>query len=192
MSISRRKFLALAGTSALATPVLAACAGDESGDGDAELQALAGLLTLEYVEADFYAALVDSDLFPPKAAQALGRFGKEEERHAATLIKTIGRLGGEPEPRPKTRFSLDDATDTLEVASELENLGAAAYLAELSNVSSKPALETVLSIHSVEGRHAAAINTLLGKPASPDGAFAKPIAVSKAVAAIAPYLADRA
>lgn len=189
MNLSRRKFIALAGSSALAVPLLVGC-GDDDAAAEAELAALADLLTLEYVEADFYAALVESKVFPPKATQALGRFGKEEEEHIGALTKTIERLGGEPGQRPKTRFSLEDETDTLELAGKLENLGAAAYLAELSNVSSKSALETLLSIHSVEGRHAAAINALISKPASPDGAFAKPIAASKAVAEIRPYLTE--
>ena len=35
-------------------------------------------------------------------------------------------------------------------------------------------LAAALSIHSVEGRHAAALNTLLGESITPDGAFAEP------------------
>ena len=35
-------------------------------------------------------------------------------------------------------------------------------------------LATLLSIQTVEGRHAAAVGTLLGKTATPDGAIAEP------------------
>jgi rubrerythrin len=189
MTVSRRKLLLVAGSSVLAAPLLAAC-GDDAGGGEGDEVAVLGeLLTLEHVQADFYAALVESKIFPPKAAEALGRFGEEEEEHAAALRETIERLGGEPPARPKIRFSLQGETETLKAASELENLGAAAYLGQLPNVRSRSTLETLVSIHSVEGRHAAAINTLLGEPASPDGAFAKPITAKAALAKLDSYLA---
>jgi rubrerythrin len=69
----------------------------------------------------------------------------------------------------------------------VENLSAAAYLAQISRIEDASALATVLSIHSVEGRHAATVNTFLGRAAAPDGAFAKPAAADAVLTAVKPY-----
>ena len=61
----------------------------------------------------------------------------------------------------------------LELAGTVENLGAAAYLGQAANIKSPAVLAAALSIHSVEGRHASALNTLLGESITPDGAFAE-------------------
>ena len=50
-------------------------------------------------------------------------------------------------------------------------------------IESPDILAAALSIHSVEGRHAAALNTLTGQPITPDGAFAKPADAEKVLAA---------
>ena len=50
----------------------------------------------------------------------------------------------------------------LELAGTVENLGAAAYLGQAGNIESPEVLASALAIHTVEGRHAAALNTLLG------------------------------
>ena len=49
-------------------------------------------------------------------------------------------------------------------------------------------LAAALSIHSVEGRHAAALNTLLGEPITPDGAFAKPAGASEVLKSVEPFI----
>ena len=55
----------------------------------------------------------------------------------------------------------------LETAAAVENLGAAAYLGQAGNIKDKEILAAALAIHSVEGRHAAALNTLVGNTSSP-------------------------
>jgi rubrerythrin len=191
MTLSRRKFLALASSSAAAASLLAACGSDSEADSGAdEVGALSNLLTLEYVEMGFYSALIASGLFPARASKALGKFGEEEAEHAAALVKAIKHLGGKPGVKPKTRFQLKTEAAALELAAKLENTGAAAYLGQLPSINSEAALKTVLSIHSVEGRHAAAVNLLGGKSATPDGAFARPVPIETALAAVKPYLAN--
>jgi hypothetical protein len=195
-SLSRRKFLATAGASAAGATLLAACgsnggaASETAKFGDGDVGILNFLLTLEHLQAAFYADLVESTFLTAAARQALGKFGKEEEEHIAVLTKTVNKLGGDPAPKPKADFSLKTDSGTLELASTLENIGAAAYLGQLPNIESDSVLKTVLTIHSVEGRHAAAMNRLDGQPVTPDGAFAKPATVTAVLKAVGPFMAS--
>lgn len=194
--LSRRKFIALAGGSVAAAPLLAACGSDsasgsdetaEFGDGDVGILNYA--LTLEHLQADFYAELAKSGLISAAAKRTMGKFGEEEDEHIASLSKEVEKLGGKPVAKPETKFSLNTEDESLELASELENAGAAAYLGQLPKIESNAVLKTVLSIHSVEGRHAAAVNDLLGEELTPDGAFAKPETVESVLATIEPFMA---
>ena len=72
----------------------------------------------------------------------------------------------------------------------MENLGAAAYLGQAARIQSPEVLAAALSIHSVEGRHAAALNTLLGKTPVPDGPFAQPASASMVLNAVQPFIVD--
>jgi hypothetical protein len=76
----------------------------------------------------------------------------------------------------------------LETAATVENLGAAAYLGQAGRISSPEVLAAALSIHTVEARHAAALNTLVGKTVVPDGAFAKPATMDEVLPQVKPFL----
>ena len=85
----------------------------------------------------------------------------------------------------------------LEAAATVENLGAAAYLGQAGNIKSKEILAAALSIHSVEARHAATLNAVIGagfkgsgplNGSIPDGAFAKPMAKEDVLKAVQPFL----
>jgi rubrerythrin len=194
-AISRRRFIALAGGSTAAAAFLAACGGDDISPadgtaqfGDGEVGVLNYLLTLEFLEVAFYAALAESKLLDEDAERAVGKFGKQEEEHVAALTKAIEKMGGDPASEPGSDFSLESEEGALELAHTLENLGAAAYLGQLSQIKDKRTLGTVLSIHSVEGRHAATIADLLEKPITPDGAFAKPQSAEDVLTAVEPFM----
>ncbi len=77
----------------------------------------------------------------------------------------------------------------LETAAAVENLGAAAYLGQAGRIESKEILAAALAIHSVEGRHAAALNSVVGKTIVPDGAFAKPASMEEVLPKVKPFLA---
>jgi hypothetical protein len=198
---SRKKFLKMTGSGAAASLALliAACGskksssssssapppsssssgsstGSKSG-GDIDIVNYA--LTLEYLEADFYKKVVASGLFKGASLTTIKQFGQEEEAHVVALEGAAKALGGTPAPKPKTKFPLKSAASVLKLAQTVEDLGAAAYLGQAGNIKSKEVLAKALSIHTIEARHAAALNMLLGKSVTPDGAFAKPAAMSK-------------
>jgi hypothetical protein len=203
--VSRRKFMALTGGSAAAAAFLAACGGDgdttttmtsATGGGDSEtaqfgkgdIGILNYALTLEYLETAFYADVIKSGLFGGADLETIRKFGAEEAEHVTALTAAVKQMGGTPAPEPKTEFPLKNAKSVLELAGTVENLGAAAYLGQAANIESPDVLASALAIHSVEGRHAAALNTLLGKSIAPDGAFAKPADAKTVLKSVEPFI----
>jgi rubrerythrin len=205
--VSRRKFMALTGGSAAAAAFLAACGssdddttmtstqpsgggGETAQFGKGDVGILNYALTLEYLETAFYADVVKSGLFKGGDLETIRKFGEEEAEHVSALTAAVKQLGGKPAPEPKTEFPLESAKAVLELAGTVENLGAAAYLGQAANIESPEVLASALAIHSVEGRHAAALNTLLGKPITPDGAFAKPATAKTVLESVEPFIAS--
>jgi rubrerythrin len=203
--VSRRKFMALTGGSTALAAFLAAC-GDDSGTttttsqggssgtsetaqfGKGDVGILNYALTLEYLETAFYADVAKSGLFKGSDLATIKKFGSEEAQHVAALTAAVKQLGGKPAPKPKTEFPLKSAKSVLELAGTVENLGAAAYLGQAANIQSPEVLASALAIHSVEGRHAAALNTLLGESIVPDGAFAKPADAKTVLKSVEPFI----
>jgi rubrerythrin len=202
--VSRRKFMALTGGSAAAAAFLAACGSDSDSTtttssmpngsdetaqfGKGDIGILNYALTLEYLETAFYADVVKSGLFKGADLETIKKFGEEEAEHVSALTAAVKGLGGKPAPEPKTEFPLESAKSVLELAGTVENLGAAAYLGQAGNIKSPEVLASALAIHSVEGRHAAALNTLLGLPITPDGAFAKPATAKVVLKSVEPFI----
>ena len=221
---SRKRFLRMVGgagaTGALGL-LLAACGGDDKPDRAASMTTAAGggaatrdranrgdldivnyALTLEYLEADFYDQAVMSGQIKDRAVADLAkRIAEAERSHVEALKATVKTLGGTPAAKPATRF--DDVisggpSKILETAAVVENLGAAAYLGQAPRIKSKEVLAAALSIHSVEARHAAALNKLVGRGfkggsplegSIPDGAFATAMSMDQVLAQVKPFLA---
>jgi rubrerythrin len=158
--------------------------------GDLEIVQYA--LTLEHLETDFYNAVIDSGVITDKAlAETAKMIRDNEQEHVTVLTGTVKQLGGKPK-RPKTNFDavLEGGPKmVLETAATVENLGAAAYLGQAGRIKSKEILAAALGIHSVEARHAAALNTVVGKTIVPDGAFAKPASMAEVLPKVKPFLA---
>jgi Ferritin-like domain len=201
--VSRRRFMALTGGSAALGAFLAACGGgDNTGTTTTSMGATGGTeqfgkgdvgilnyaLTLEYLETAFYADVIKSGLFKGSDLATIKKFGKTEGEHVGALTALVKSIGGTPAPEPKTEFPLGSAGSVLKLASTVENIGAAAYLGQAANIKSTSALEAALSIHSVEGRHAATLNTLLGKSITPDGAYARPMSADEVLKSVEPFI----
>ena len=138
----------------------------------------------------------------PKVGAIAKKFGASEQEHVDALIATIKKLGGKPVAAPKSNFGPTfekGLMATLNAAADVENLGAAAYLGQAGNIKNKEVLAAALAIHTVEARHAAALNILVGRGfgdgkgglngALPDGAFGKPMDMASVLAAVKPFLA---
>ena len=220
---SRKRFFKMlggAGAVSAFSIALAACGDDDkkaSGDvttptqpepsnaesNTSDLKILNYALTLEFLEAEFYSGVIASGLVKdPKVVSIAKKFGSTEQEHVDALTATIKKLGGKPVAKPKTNFqpTLDKGLKAvLEAAADVENLGAAAYLGQAGKIKNKEVLAAALAIHTVEARHAAALNELVGrgfgdgkgglKGSLPDGPFAKPMDMAAVLAAVKPFLA---
>jgi hypothetical protein len=200
----RKRFLKMAGSTGAASFgafVLAACGSSSksattattataaSSGASADIGIVNYALTLEYLETTFYEKVIAAGLFSGKAGSLIKEFGHQEQTHVEALKGTVEKLGGTPAANPNGKFPIENATQVAELAYNVENLGAAAYLGQVANIQSPEVLAAALSIHTVEARHAAAIGTLVKKSITPDGAFAKPADMSMVTAAIKPFVA---
>ena len=205
---SRKRFLSMVGGAGAAGALamfMAACGDDddEESAGTAgqkrekgvgrDLEIVNYALTLEYLEADFYADVIKAGVVTDKAvAEAAKAIGANEQEHVDALLATARKLGT-PAAKPKTDFQavIDGGEKmVLETAASVENLGAAAYLGQAGRIESREILAAALAIHTVEARHAAALNKVVGKSIVPDGAFAKPASMAEVLPKIKPFLAS--
>jgi len=214
---SRKRFFKMVGGAGAVGAfgvVLAAC-GDKkkdkstasptssADDNKGDLEIVNYALTLEYLEAAFYKQVIASGQIKDKAVIEIAKkFGETEQEHVDALKATAIKLGGKPVASPKTAFEAvinKGAKTILATAAVVENLGAAAYLGQAGNIKNKEVLAAALAIHSVEARHAAALNQLIGagyggkgglKGSLPDGAFGKPMDMASVLAAAKPFIAS--
>jgi rubrerythrin len=205
---SRKRFLRMMGGAGAASALaifMAACGDDDSSSSSSgtttkdkstamsgDLEIVQYALTLEYLETDFYNAVIDSGVIKDKALGDVAKMIRDnEQEHVDALKATVEKLGGKAK-RPKTTFDavLEGGPDmVLETAATVENLGAAAYLGQAGRIESKEVLAAALAIHSVEARHAAALNSVVGRTIVPDGAFAKPASMAQVLPQVKPFLA---
>lgn len=181
----------LAATSSAASPGTASGSATTASSGTAssgDLGIVNYALTLEYLESQFYAKVINSRLFHGKDLSVLESFGSEEDQHVVALHKLAMSLGT-PAARPTGRFPLKSASSVAMLAAAIENLGAAAYLGQAANIQSSEILAAALAIHTVEARHATTLNTLLKKSPTPDGAFAEPMSMAQVLAVVKPFIA---
>jgi hypothetical protein len=174
--------------SSAAAPAASATTSSSANSSSGDLGIVNYALTLEYLEAQFYAKVIKSGLFTGKNLSVIKTFGAEEAQHVVALKKVAGSLGT-PATEPTGKFPIKNAAQVTELAGTVENLGAAAYLGQAPNIQSKEILAAALAIHTIEARHAATLNLVLKKSPTPDGAFAKPMTMSQVLAVVKPFIA---
>ena len=211
---SRAQFLKMVGGAGAAGALaifVAACGGDDEEDtstpsgssdstggsdsgggskGDIEIVNYA--LTLEFLEADFYKqVLASGEVKNKQVGEVAKEIYENELEHVEALTATVEQLGGKPAKAPVTNFEevlAGGEAMILETAASVENLGAAAYLGQAGNIKNKEILAAALSIHTVEARHAAVLNQVVGKTIVPDGAFAKPATMEEVLESVKPFI----
>jgi hypothetical protein len=194
---SRARFLGL-GAVLGAGALISACGGTsvngaaEENTGSSPLgQADSGvvnyLLTLEYVLSDLYRNMLSSGTLNGDQLSLIELIANEEDQHIAALERAARHLGSVVQ-RPQTNFPLGNAHQSLQIAQQLEDTTADAYLGQLSQVVNVGVLRLLLTIHSVEGRHAAELNRQLGKPITPDGPLASALTQEDAMLQVNTYV----
>lgn len=184
--LSRKGLLAAAGAS-----LVAACGGDDDAEREreartaADLEIVRYLLEVETVGTAFWEQVVQRDAVgETDAAQLAADLARNERTHLETLERYERRLGSGPAERPRPDFGEIFAgapRQILRAGADLANLAAAAYLGQCNRIQDRNVLASVLAIHSVEGRHAAAIGRGAGDGADmlPDGAFGEPLSTGQ-------------
>ena len=111
-------------------------------------------LTLEYLEAAFYAEAQNSGNINGEAK----RLARVVAQHEATHVKFLKAvLGAKAVAQPKFNFkgTTDNQAKFLATADVLENTGVHAYLGQVPNIKTKAVLVGAGRILPVEARHAA-------------------------------------
>lgn len=146
---------------------------DQYGPGDLGIVRFAA--TVEMVEIAFYDAVAASGTLKGRQASIAKRFGEQEREHLKVLEGAIQKLGGQVPAKPKVkRFPVSNQQALLKFGLGLESLGASALLGQADRIKSREILAAALTMHSVEGRHAATFASMLGQNPVPDGPFARP------------------
>lgn len=169
-----KSFASISGKIALAAVPLALGSmfqkayGGTNGTNDTVTDILNYALTLEYLEAEFYATAVGSGGLIPAGDTLAGiqLIAKHEAEHVAFLKTAIQGAGGTPVAKPNFDFTAGGLFSNvftsfetfLNVAQTFEDTGVRAYKGRAAEiVGGGDYLTAALRIHSVEARHAAHI-----------------------------------
>ncbi len=162
--------------------------GGDPKEGTSDIEILNYALSLENLETSFYGKVIDSGLFRGSQLDLIKKFADNERQHRELLEATVEKLGGTPAAPVKTTFPLNSASGVLTLAATIENGGAAAYLGQANRIRDKEVLAAALSIHSVEARHAATLNGLVGLPPTPQGSFAAPLSMEEVLTTVQQFI----
>jgi hypothetical protein len=156
--------LALGGTALLARPEAARSAPSQALD----QRIFNFALLLEYLQAGFYSEAVNRGGLRGPVREFAEVVAGHERDHVRFLREALG-----PKARARPRFAFGDATRKeqkfVRAALLLENIGVGAYNGQAAKLT-KPSLAAAAQIVSVEGRHAAWISDLTGRPPAPRAA----------------------
>jgi Ferritin-like domain len=159
---------------------------DRFGLGDAGIANF--LLTVQRVELDLYRRALASGALDRRARGLFERFEEHEARHVARLERAVAEIGTRTVRAPRTDFPLTSSAAFVQFAVTVEGLAASACLGQLAAIDTRPLLEAVLAIHSVDARHASAFALLAGLDPAPDGALAQPADAAGVLAKLRPVL----
>ena len=157
----------------------------QGGGGDIDILNFA--LTLEYLEAAFYAEAQKKVKLGGSVKSLAKTLGDEEAQHVQALTQAIKGAGGKPVKAPKVAFPLTSEKAFLKLAQVFEDTGVSAYNGAAPMIKSAKVLGAAGSIVQVEARHASAIRLAAGQPPSPD-AFDPSLSSQKVLMAVKPFI----
>ncbi|MEZ4728782.1 MAG: ferritin-like domain-containing protein [Caldilineaceae bacterium] len=191
LSATRRCFLhasAVAVVTAAFTNTRRLLAQEPPSSASSDIEILNYALTLEHLESRFYQDVNNIDLLTGRAREIFLSFGDQEAAHVVALTGLITERGGMP-VRALAQYNHPDFRDATEVLAYFqftEELGAAAYLGQAPLIQEKGLLTAAISIHNVEGQHAATLGELVGDPMNL--AFPEPKTMAEVLEIIAPII----
>lgn len=157
-----------------------------------DLDILNYALTLEHLEAEFYAQGLEGNLLSGREREIVQAVGDHEAAHVAALTQTIEDLGGEPVAKPNFKIpaaSFNDKAKFLETAVTFEELGVAAYHGQVPEIQTPDILGAAAAIAGVESRHAAALTKMAGGRPFP-APFEESKPMDAVLEAVEPFLAS--
>jgi len=177
----------LAGGGIVAAGVPLSIAGAQGGGiGKGDIKILNYALTLEYLEAAFYAEAVSKGKLSGIAQKFASVVAGHEAAHVQALQKVLGAKAVK-----KPSFDFQGTTSSkmkfLETAKVLEDTGVSAYQGQATKIKASAVLASAGSILAVEARHAAWVRDILGAGKSPvpaPDAFNKPLSMSQVLGAV--------
>jgi hypothetical protein len=146
------------------------------------------LLTLQHIERDLYGQALASGALRPRTRGLIGGFAAQEAEHVARLERTIAALGTRTVRPPRVSLPLASESAFVQYAVTVEGLVASACLGQLRAINTRLLLDAVLAIHTVDARHAGALNELVGLDPAPDGPIAQPADAATVLAKLRPIL----
>ena len=164
--------------------------GSASASKKSDVAILNFALTLEYLEATFY-AIAASKGFGPRVGRLARVIRDHEIAHVKALVATIPSLGGTPVKKPKFNFPPSiyaNETVFLQTAMALEDTGVGAYNGAGPALTLKPVKEAAASIVAVEAMHASWVRGVAGTAPAP-ASFDDLLTTQQVLAAAGPFLA---
>jgi hypothetical protein len=167
----RRNFLRWAGLVGVGATFVAggglgmSAAGAATPSTSGDLGILNYALTLEYLEADFYAQGLKANLLQGRELELVTPIEAHETAHVAAITAAIKSAGGTPVAKPKITYptgTFGTRAKFLATASQFEELGVKAYHGQVPLIQSGAVLAAAASIAGVESRHAAILADING------------------------------
>lgn len=163
----------------------------EAGLAATDVDILNYALTLEYLEADFYAMGLQAGLLSDRELELVTPIGDHERQHVEAVTAAVTAFGGTPVEKPKITYpegTFASRQSFLTTASAFEELGVTAYHGQVPLISSLDVLAAAASIAGVESRHAAVVASLLGTNPFPTP-IEKNASMDTVLAAVKPLIA---
>jgi hypothetical protein len=175
--VQRRSFLKYAGLVGVGAGFVigggvltapAAGAAEAAAADATDLDILNYALTLEYLEADFYATGLQAGLLTDRELELVTPIGDHEAQHVAAVTAAVTAFGGTPVAKPTITYpagTFASRDSFLQTASVFEELGVTAYHGQVPLIKDADVLSAAASIAGVESRHAAVVASLIaGNP----------------------------